>query len=86
MALYLQLDQDPSCLDLCYPWPTEKPAFSRQASCPSLPTYSVPRQPHFLHSKCGCHMAYPFPSTLEENGKGEGLREFHIPSETRGNN
>ena len=68
MALYLQLDQGPSSLDHTNPWPTKKPAF--------LSPHSVQWQLHFLHPECGCHVAHPFPSTLEEKLKAEGLKDF----------
>lgn len=71
MALYLQLGQGPSRLDLSKPRATEKAAFSRQPSCLSLPMRTS-------------HVAHPFSSTLEANGKGEGLGGTLYPLRNEG--
>lgn len=61
-------------------WPMEKAAFSRLASCFPLSPHSAQWPPCSLHPEWGCHMAHPFPSTLEEKCQGEGLRDLQGPS------
>lgn len=57
--------------------------FLQGASCLSLSPHSAQSQPCYLHPEWGCHVAHPFPSTLEEKCQGEGLRDLHRPSEMK---